>query len=310
MKQKRSLLNFITHHLRSLCFAAGEMLRQPLSSFLTVLVIAISFALPFGLNQIVKSVAPIGRQINRPPNITVYVTPGTSEERISALKIQLQKLPQTQHLNYISPTTGLKNFNEYAHLSDITQDLPNNPLPAVFILTPQLQYQSPASLSAIITQINQIPDIDSSQLNMTWVKRLFSIIAFSQRIIYTLGCIFGLGVFVIVGNTIRLITQQNQEDINIMRLFGASPNFIRRPLLYRGLLLGFCGGLLSWVLVTLTLTWLTQPLNSLVQSYQSTLSHYAFDMKLCLSICFYSTTLAGLGAWFAVTPHLKKPLDQ
>ncbi len=94
-----------------------------------------------------------------------------------------------------------------------------------------------------------------------------------------------------------------------MRLFGANPSFIRRPLIYRGVLLGFSGGLLAWLIVTLMLSWLSEPLSNLVTSYKAQLTINTINFHYCFLVCLYAMVLAGLGAWFAVTPYLKKELD-
>ena len=115
---------------------------------------------------------------------------------------------------------------------------------------------------------------------------------------------FGLAVVLIITNTIRLITQRHKEDSQIMRLFGATKQFIRRPLLYRGTLLGFLGGVMAWILLCLITHWLVIPLKLLALSYQTTLNGSGISIMHGVVLSVVSTILAFLGSWVAITPYL------
>ena len=131
MNTAKKTSRLLTNHTRALLFATGDMLRQPLSSLLTILVIAISFALPFGLHQLINCLTPIEKQIDTTPNISIYTQPSLATNELNNLTNQLTQLPQTQHIRYISPEQGLKEFSHYTQMQNISSTLQKNPLPGL-----------------------------------------------------------------------------------------------------------------------------------------------------------------------------------
>lgn len=299
--------NYFLNHFRAICYASGEMIKQPFSNFLTILVIAIAIALPFGLSLLLSNLAPISSQINTQPKIAVYTQAGLSPEEVNTLKNQISAIPEVAESKYTSPDEGLKDFLKFNHLTKLTSTMQPNPLPGVFAITPALAEQSPADVAMLIAKVENLPNVSTVKLNMTWIKRLYYLVNFSQRIVITLGLLFSIGVFLIVGNTIRLITQKNKSDINIMRLFGASPGFIRRPYFYRGLLLGLLGGIMAWLMVSMFLNWLSSPLQSFTATYFNTLNINNFSYEDCLKIIAFSVVISTLATWIAVRPYLSLP---
>ncbi len=305
-KKRHRVSNFIINHMRALCFALGEIKRAPLTNSLTIVVIAIALVLPSGLYRVLESLQPIGDKVSSQPKVTVYTKTHISDTELQQLRQSLQKIPTIATIQYTSPQKGLEEFAQYSKLNHIIDNVGSNPLPAVFSLTPTMEAQTPEGFHSITNKIKQIPNVQLVQLNMTWLKRLYYLITFSQRIVIALGAIFSCGVVLIVGNTIRLVTQRHQEDINIMRLFGAKPGFIRRPLLYRGVLLGFFGGSVAWVLTALFLWWLASPLEALTKSFSNPLIIQALTIKGGAYLCLSGMLFAGAGAWFAVSPYLRQ----
>ena len=129
---------------------------------------------------------------------------------------------------------------------------------------------------------------------------MYNILLLSQRLIYALLFLFTLGVLLIIGNTIRLITQSHSEEISVLALFGATPGFIRRPILYRGMLYGLFGGLLTCLIVAFIGMSLSSPANALLFSYSSSLSLVGLSWSSAFLLCAFSSLLGYLGARVAV----------
>ena len=161
------------------------------------------------------------------------------------MQANLSKNKNIASVVYISPEEGLKQFAQTDALREAIATLDKNPLPGVMVITP-IDNQTPDQLNTLFTNLKEIPLVDIGQLDLTWLRRLYDIIIIGKRLAYLLSIIFGLGVTLIIGNTIRLIMQSKRDEINVMKLVGATKSFIRRPLLYRGTLYGILGGIISW----------------------------------------------------------------
>ena len=113
-------------------------------------------------------------------------------------------------------------------------------------------------------------------------------------------------MLLIIGNTIRLDIQNRRAEIEVAKLIGASNAFIRRPFLYTGLWYGIAGGLLAWILTSLSLNLLEEPVQTLALLYHSSFQLSGLDADDILALIGISCTLGLLGSWLAVGRHLSE----
>ncbi len=294
-----------TNHLRALLSSLSDLFRKPFATLMTLMVIGVSMALPSGLYILLKNLQGVNQYWNYRPSISLYLKKGTPDDQISAMLSELKENPNINHVKYISPQAGLREFKKVTQFADVLADLNQNPLPGVIIVTPIKSQETPSNLQQMLTKLRHSAAVDIGQLDMAWVKRLYFIITIGDRIAYTLALLFGIGVLLIVGNTIRLTTQRYQEEMTILKLMGATNAFIRRPLLYRGLLYGFFGGIIAWLLIGITLWWLKAPAESLAQSYNHRLFLQGLPVYTGLTILASSALLGLIGAWIAARRQLR-----
>ena len=298
---------FFILHLRAFLFALGEIIRTPLASLLTIIVIGVAMFLPTALYVSLQNFSSLSQHWDGTPHISLYLKPGLAALESNSLLQELRGNKKIKTIEYISPQQGLSEFEKATGLSDALNDLKQNPLPGVIVITPQEAYQAPAGLESLIKSLKNIPNIDNAQFDLTWTKRLYYLIQIAQRITYALAVLFGFGVILIIGNTIRLITQNNRQEIAVLRLLGATASFIQRPLLYRGIIYGFLGGIIACVFVKLLLLWLSGPLEFLAESYQTQLNLLGFSLVNALSILAICSLLGLIGSWISVHKHLQAP---
>ncbi|OGT98601.1 MAG: hypothetical protein A2298_02915 [Gammaproteobacteria bacterium RIFOXYB2_FULL_38_6] len=271
---------------------------------MTILVIGIAMSLPAGFYTLLKNFQSISSHWNGSPTISLYLKPHLIQSEIQSLMGTLKKRVDVDQVTYISPEEGIQQFEQYTQFKDVLSILGENPLPPVMVVTPTMQYQTPQALDLMVQAFAQMPQVDKAQLDVVWVKRLYQFVVLSHRLIQVLVILFSLGVILITGNTIRLALQKHESEIAILRLVGATPSFIRRPLLYRGILYGLLGGITAWILIALILMWLESPIEILVTSYGGTFTLQGLSFMSGIKIIFLSSVLSFIGAWLAVRPHL------
>ena len=81
--------------------------------------------------------------------------------------------------------------------------------------------------------------------NQEWIDALAGLIHYIELIAIGVGVILSAAAVTIIGNTIRLTLFSRREEIEILRLIGATRSFIRIPYLLEGAVLGACGSALS-----------------------------------------------------------------
>ncbi len=303
--QYTRLAQWYNNHLVAMLSSLKDLFRKPLATFMTLMVVGVAMALPSGLYVLLKNLQDINQHWNNKPSISLYLKKGTPDYQITDMISEIKRNPDVGNAKYITPKEGLKEFKKVTQFGNALADLEQNPLPGVIVVTPTENEQSPASLRRILTQLKSFPAVNVGQLDMAWVKRLYFIIAIGNRITYSLALLFGIGVLLIVGNTIRLTTQRYQEEMTILKLVGATDAFIRRPLLYHGLFYGLFGGIIAWMLVGMMLWWLKAPAQSLAQSYSHNLLLQGLPFLSGIFILVASATLGLVGAWLAVHRQLR-----
>jgi cell division transport system permease protein len=142
-------------------------------------------------------------------------------------------------------------------------------------------------------------------MDTLWLQRFQAILDLAQRAVLLLGGLLGVGVLLIVGNTIRLEILNRRIEIEIMELVGATGSFIRRPFLYAGAWYGLLGGLTAWFLVTIAVVLLQQPVSRLATLYRSDFPLTGLGPLAMLVILSGSVLFSLIGSWIAVNRHLR-----
>jgi len=305
--QFNPIVAWVLNHIRACVYGFGEVIRAPLASIMTIAVIGVAMSLPSGFFLLLQNFQSISKPWNDTPSISLYLKQGVSDNQINHLLGDLKSRSDVKTVKYISPQQGLTEFKKTTEFSELANTLKDNPLPGVILVTPFKKELSPIDMQNLLVALKAIPAVDFAQLDIAWVKRLYYLITIGKRVIYTIALLFGIGVILIVGNTIRLTTQNHRQEIIILKLVGATNAFIRRPLLYRGLIYGLFGGCLAWLLVSLMLWWLSSPAIRLADTYGSSFAIQGLGPFTGLSILLISAILGFLGSWLAIRRHLTAP---
>jgi cell division transport system permease protein len=128
----------------------------------------------------------------------------------------------------------------------------------------------------------------------------------AQRGIWIIGSLLGIAVLLVVGNTIRLDIQNRREEIEVTKLIGGTDAFIRRPFLYTGFWYGFAGGLLAWILTSLSIGLLDNSVTQLASLYNSGYQLNGLNFRETIGLIGFSCCLGLVGSWIAVGRHLSE----
>jgi len=186
-------------------------------------------------------------------DISVYFKNNVSEDEILSIKKSLEGLAEVKSVEYISQEKALELFKA-RHASDevITQtlkELDKNPLlPSLNIkANDPSQYSSIASYLENPSLSNLIEKVTYAQ-NQVVIERLSKIIDTTQKGGIIITFFLAIAAILVTFNTIRLAIYSNSEQIGIMRLVGASNNFIRGPYIVEGIVYGILAAILSFLI--------------------------------------------------------------
>lgn len=304
VSQRAILQAWLAHHRFSCVDSLGRLLRTPWQSLLTWMVIAIGIVLPAALYLGLQNVQSITEGWQGKAQVSLFLRRQAKPEAIAILQQRLSNEPEFSQVTVITPEQARQDFQQYAGLGNILDSLSNNPLPSVMVLT-LADSVSSDQLDSLQGRLQQETLVDVAQLDIAWLQRLMAMTDLAQRIVTAFAGLLALGVLLIVGNTIRLEIESRREEIIVTKMVGGTDGFVRRPFLYSGLWYGCGGAVIALALLVLAEVWIAKPLHALLFTYESEylLTWVAFDSGL--SILVLSTFLGVLGAWLAVTRHLR-----
>ena len=301
----RSRLNMYFYmHRQEIRNSLNSMIKTPIASLMTLAVLGIALALPGGLQVILKNSSTLSEGWDGASRISLYLSDSIKAEAATSLANRLRARSDIAEVELISPEDALEEFQSLSGFGDALQQLEENPLPTVLEILPAENYSTPEASQSMIDEFRKLSEVELAQLDMQWVKRLYYLLDLADRSVFALSILLGFAVLLIVGNTIRLAIQNRREEIEIIKLIGATNSFIRRPFLYTGLWYGIGGGVFAIFLITLSLWWLSEPVSQLAGLYDSGYKLTGLSLLEVFELLGFSTLLGLTGSWFSVTRHL------
>ncbi len=292
------------HHIRTLIASLGFLTRNALSSMMTVAVIAIALALPSGMYVLLNNLSNVSVGWDNSAQISLFLKTSVSEKQANSLAAKLKLYDDIDKVELIHRDTALNEFQRISGFGDAIAGLGDNPLPHVLAIQPKVDPNRPDKIGYLIKTLEKLPEVDIAQLDLQWVKRLYSMLEIAQRGIWVISALLALAVLLVVGNTIRLDIQNRREEIEVTKLIGATNAFIRRPFLYTGLWYGISSGILAWILTALSISLVEDSVARLAMLYNSGFQISGLSGNETLTLIATSCTLGLLGSWLAVSRHL------
>ncbi len=296
---------WLLSHAQSFIYSLGQYYRNLLSSILTTAVIGISLALPGGFYLILENAQKVTADWGGSIQITAFLKPDIDDAVANTLVTRLLDSPNIEAAKLINRDQALAEYKELSGYSEVIDLLDENPLPSIVIIFPKVDALTEGRDLQIIDLIIRQPEVEVAQYDQQWIKRLYGIIEIIQRFVIIFSVFIGFGVLLIIGNTIRMAIYHHRSEIEITKLFGATNYFIQRPFLYTGFWYGLSGGITSWLLLTLALQFLKQPVNRLAELYASDFSLANLTAIETLILLACSIFLGLFGSWISVQRHLR-----
>ena len=301
-----SPVTWVTRHLQSMLAALGRLLRRPLSTLLTTLVIAVALALPAGLWLVVKNARAATGDLATAVQVTAYMKVGTPIARADQLARQLRERPEVASVRVIPAEQALKEFREYSGFGSALDALTDNPLPHALVVQPRVEQRDGGTIEALRAFLTAAPDVDIVQADAEWARRLAALLDVLRTLFLAAAGLLAVGVLAVIGNTIRLEIGARREEIEVTKLVGGSDAFVRRPFLYAGLFQGLFGGLLSLGLVALVIAAVEAPIARLTALYGGRFRLGGLSLEEAGIVLLVGASLGLIGAWIGAARHLSR----
>ncbi|MEQ1813107.1 MAG: permease-like cell division protein FtsX [Candidatus Nitrotoga sp.] len=293
---------WIREHASVLVRTIRRVFRTPVSNALNVLVIGIALSLPTGIYVVLKNLERVAGQAGSAPQLSLFMRMSASKDDISRIEKQLKQHPAIEMIEFVPRHEAFAQLKLTSGLADVMDGLKENPLPDAFIIHPKLT--QPEMLEALQNELHTLPHVDHVQLDSAWAHKLGALIKFANLVIGLVSVMLSLALVAITFNTIRLQILTQRDEIEISKLLGATRAFIQRPFLYFGLLQGLLGGIMAWLIITVSMTLLNKYLANLTHLFASNFVLQPLATDDIMTLLLFSAYLGWLGAWLSVSLHV------
>jgi cell division transport system permease protein len=297
---------YFIEHLRVLFASLGRIVRTPFTSFMTVLVLAVTLTLAGGFYLLVKNIQQLSGNLDTSYQLSVFLTPEASDQQGRALAKSVEKLDSVASVTVIDKAQAMQEFKHYSGFGEALKALDHNPLPVVIQVMPTDAASNEQAIKQLIDRLEAFPRVDFVQLDMMWLKRLQSILQLLGRGVMVLNALLAIAVLFITGNTIRLELQNRRDEVLIAKLVGATHAFVQRPFIYTGFWLGLFAGLLAWILISIILWFLSGPVETIAALYAGQFQLLFLSVTETLMLWFLAALLGVLGAWGVLHYQLRQ----
>lgn len=307
MKKSSSLLV-----KRSFKLAANNIWRNKVLSLATVFVtgtIIFIFNIILAVNFIAQDAL---NDLNQKIDITVYLKESTSYEQSQNLLREIQNFDGVTEVTYTSKEQALENL-KLTHpnitLAFEQYDL-ENPLPAsINIATEHPQYHQAIAQNlqqdrfrAAFSNLSSADPRENSIVSGV-AKNLVELSNFTHQVIFWLIIVFVLGGALVILNALQITIFNRKKEISVMKLVGASLNFIRAPFMIESVIYGLTAVLISFIMLFILSQNIEIQTTSLWSYYSNIQFVYIFLVELLITVL-----LSAFSSYIAVHEYIHEKL--
>ena len=178
--------------------------------------------------------------------MNVYLDPAVTAEQIRAVDQYLAAHPDLARRKFITREEALKRFHAYfSNLTDVVAQVDENPFPPSFEVEVAPRHVQSRAFPIEVAELKKTAGVEQVQYDWEWLDRLKKLVNAINLAGLIAGGILAIAAAFTIANVIRLTMLLYREEVDIMRLVGATERIIRGPFLIEGFLQGTIGGVLA-----------------------------------------------------------------
>jgi cell division transport system permease protein len=226
--------------------ALQSLWRSRLINALSVGTIAVSLFVLGAFLTIASNLSEVVTRWTQKVQITVYLEDSVEPRIEKMLAERLKDDPAVDTLVAVGRSEARERFRAlFRDLRALPEELGANPFPASFEITLKPGRQTREAVEGFVRTYEKAPGVEEVQYDLLWIQRLSTAVRLVRGLGAFLGGILALAGVFTISNVIRLTVYARQDELDIMRLVGATQAYVRGPFVVEGMLQGGLGGLLS-----------------------------------------------------------------
>ena len=225
----------------------GRNLRMTLGSqLMTLLTVSLSVLIFAFFYLIYANMLHFGDKLGNDLSLIVYLEEEPGPEMQQQLINKIRSFDEVEDIRFISRAQAYQRFaNQLGKNQDVLNDIPKDFLPPSIEVVPMKNLRSLSQVKLFSAYLARLPGTTKVQYGQDWVERFYYFTKLLSIIVLLSGTLLILTTIFMVAYTIRLTILGRQAELELLKLVGATNNYIRTPFLLEGLLQGILGSSLG-----------------------------------------------------------------
>lgn len=225
---------------------AAGLRASPTTAAVATATIALCLLLVGAFALLVSNMERLLDRFGQEIRVSAYLADDLSVADQRSLLERVRRIPGVEGVQLVTKAQALARFRASASgRADLLEGLDENPLPASLEIALVPARRNEAGLAALARALQGLPGITDVGYGHEWVEGYAKAVGLLRGAGIAIGGVLALATLLIVANTIRLSVYARRDEIEILRLVGASRAFVGLPFVLEGLVQGLAGGVLA-----------------------------------------------------------------
>ncbi len=283
----------------------GRNLKQTWGSqLMTLLTVTLSVLIFAFFYLIYSNMLHLGAKLGNDLTLTVYLDEDPGPELKQHLENKIRKFDDVESITFISSHEAYTKFAD--RLGDdksVLDDVPTDFLPSSIEIVPLKSLRSLNKVKLFSDYLSKLPGTIKVQYGQDWVERFFYFTKLLSFIVLLSGALLILTTIFMVAYTIRLTLLGRQDELELLKLVGATNNYIRTPFLLEGVLQGVFGSTLGIISLYMLFQWMRDNFSG--PGFLNMFEFSFFSPGVSMVIIGVSILLCSLGSYSTMHKFLR-----
>lgn len=283
----------------------GRNLKQTWASqFMTLLTVSLSVLIFAFFFLIYTNILSLGQKLGNDLTLIVYLDESPGPELQEQLRTKINTFEQTAEIRFITSEMAFKRFSEQIGSDhDILEAMPEDFLPPSIEVVPLRSLLSMSQVKLFSEYLERLPNASKVQYGQEWVEKFYYFTKLLSIIVLLSGVLLILTTIFMVAYTIRLTILGRQDELELLKLVGATNSYIRAPFLLEGFLQGFLGSSIGIGSLYILFLWLAEHFST--PGFLNILDFEFFAIKVSFTIITASILLCTIGSYTSMQKFIR-----
>jgi cell division transport system permease protein len=274
------------------------------AQLLTLLTISLSVLIFAFFYLVYTNVLHAGRQLDDDLRLVIYLDEEPPVEMQEEYRKKILKFDKVERIEFISAKQAYDRFAvQLGEDRDVLEDIPEDFLPPSIEVYPVRTLDTLTKIKRFSDYLLSLPGVLKVQYGREWIERFYTFVKLLRIVVILSGTLLILTTTFMVANTIRLTLLGRKEELELLRLVGASTHYIRLPFFLEGALQGFVGSAAGLAALFFLFNWIK--LRFAVSSIFKLFEFTFFPLPVILTIVAISTLLCAGGSFSSTRKYLQ-----